>query len=709
MGEIEINQGVKLTVKKVTETTTRTSLNSNDQIFGSDSGGNGIHISYSDFSAPFTAGVKNAVPSTNPSSDPNVQTWKAVEAGTYTNFGGIVVSSGDITGANTTYLVWDGDSWIKDVKTIDIAVVNDLSTQKTDEAVSAKQAVLLGNSLRESKLLEFESGGLSTSTGNPVASTARARIITPYDVIEGDTYHVSINSEDMRVFGYWYYLNNTWVSYTATSSNSFTVPAGVNNVKVVLSKLDGSSTVSGGDIAALEVYIYKSDLSMVTPEKITTIESLSTLSDYYVIENYDRPDLPDTLIITDSEGKVINTDSTEEQTYYSPERTGFDLAGPEVYYENIYAGYDALVERNGTDNYMAMSVIATSSYENREIRKYTFTPASPSKRVLIVSGMHGSERTFFLPLLRFFQDLVLNYWNDPVLEYIRNNVQIDLIPIASPSSTLRQGAIDGKGSGRKVFETAPFPVSWVKVGSSLTISFDVGDFPDTGGRLTASTYFSNPNIVNKLRVSVFNSNNGTLVPNAGYLITSVTSGTEIVCDTATPGDGSGTAMMYVVVDPNRNFDPGGTVWADFTPVSSTAQFPNEYAPAPHDNKGTKPFSLAETIAIKNLIDSNSYDFYLDMHSGSGNNYLDWYDTVAGTDALSIVNDIRDEMEKFSKDSFAITNRTSTITTQAPVYFKVIQDKVATLIEWSNILITTDRNATLAERWMALVFTKFLNL
>lgn len=112
MAEITIKEGITLELKKIPETTAVTTINGTDRVPVSDPAGNAKNISYTDFSTPFVQGVLNAVPSTDPTLYPGVNTYNVSESGTYTHFDGIEVSSGDMASGLVQLRFQDGE-WQK--------------------------------------------------------------------------------------------------------------------------------------------------------------------------------------------------------------------------------------------------------------------------------------------------------------------------------------------------------------------------------------------------------------------------------------------------------------------------------------------------------------------------------------------------------------------------------------------------------------------
>ncbi len=108
--QIEIKPGTILKTITLDETITTNTLSGAD-IVAVGSGANLKHITYSNFIAPVSGGIGNASPSTVPAA--GVNTYYARVAGTYTNFGGIVVTDEELD-LGTVILYLLNGLWVKE-------------------------------------------------------------------------------------------------------------------------------------------------------------------------------------------------------------------------------------------------------------------------------------------------------------------------------------------------------------------------------------------------------------------------------------------------------------------------------------------------------------------------------------------------------------------------------------------------------------------
>lgn len=445
---------------------------------------------------------------------------------------------------------------------------------------------------------------------------------------------------------------------------------------------------------------------------------------------FDRPDLKAAFVTTDGYIlSVIKADETTEQSeinygkpFYNPRpQAGFSQTDPLMTdYSLFSAAWDSfLIE--GIHNpeipaYVTKTVLGKTSTKNMDVVRFDFEPENPTCKVLIIGGTHASEKIFMHHHLNFFKLLTdANEWaNDSVLTWLRYNVHFVVIPCLCPSSF--EGFLPGTIGGRRPWECDDFPVSWTKSGSEVTITFNAADFPNTNGRLDANTYFSTPGIAGKLDVALFNSSNQAGLPDNGYRIKSVINGRTIVVDAPSSGGaGSGIARLYVGVDPNRNTSDGGDVWANYIPSStSIKKYPNDHVAYANDNKGTKPFALAETGYLRDMIAEEmakamKFLFLYDGHSGSGPRYAAWSEIFKPLELNQAIQNIKYISGQFTNGDFSnIRIHEKTV----PFFATYLANKYPLLcitIEWSQDSTTDEQESTESFRWFTTVLTESIKV
>lgn len=83
----------------------------------------------------------------------------------------------------------------------------------------------------------------------------------------------------------------------------------------------------------------------------------------------------------------------------------------------------------------------------------------PIPNVFITAGVHGFEKSSVYGLYFLLKDLLENYHDDPVLRYIRHNVNITIMPIVNPHGFTENIYKNGNG----VNINRNFPYKWVAV------------------------------------------------------------------------------------------------------------------------------------------------------------------------------------------------------------------------------------------------------
>ncbi|HIX54670.1 MAG TPA: hypothetical protein H9853_06565, partial [Candidatus Sphingobacterium stercoripullorum] len=359
------------------------------------------------------------------------------------------------------------------------------------------------------------------------------------------------------------------------------------------------------------------------PEIVDSLGNLITNnnSGFSFLPDFDRPDIHGTVII-DANGNVVKKDlfsnvsvgadggKSMTDLFYQPSNaTDYNICGDNFgEYSELIGMWDEFLRES---EYVTKSKIGESSETGKSIYRYDFNSQTASKKVLVFAGTHASEAHTVMMTYNFFRDLMFNFDKNEGLRWVRQNVHFVVVPLVSPDSW---GVYSERK--RRVWETDPFPATWTKTGNDCVIEFDISDFPTNNPNVSANDYFSNQGIVNKTYLTIRNSGSVDL-PDYSYLITESISGQSVkVLVPSNTNNGNGTCEIYVSTDPNRNMQVQGR-WGDYTSSSNIVAI-GEDIPTSFDNKGTKPFSLGEMKAVKELIDYNDDAVYaLDLHTGAG--------------------------------------------------------------------------------------------
>src|SRR5699024_5740829 len=77
---------------------------------------------------------------------------------------------------------------------------------------------------------------------------------------------------------------------------------------------------------------------------------------------------------------------------------------------------------------------------------YTFTPENGySKKIILGSGLHGGEKLAIISLYKFLKHLCEDWKANPQLAYIRNNVQLIVMPLQNPFGIAYHTRKNGNG------------------------------------------------------------------------------------------------------------------------------------------------------------------------------------------------------------------------------------------------------------------------
>ena len=465
----------------------------------------------------------------------------------------------------------------------------------------------------------------------------------------------------------------------------------------------------------------------IIDEKLSGIAG-DDLNKLIVRSDIDRPDLA--LMVLDKYGNIIlelpfNISSADPEesvnTYINPfnppNQEGFSqsddfLTDYSVFQQAWLDLMNTQIVNPDIAPYVSRTNKGKSSTKNLDIWRYDFKPENPKNKIILVAGTHASEKNYIQGVYNFCKMLLdPDVWTrDKDLERLRFETHFIIYPCLSPSSFF--GFVPNSIGGRRPWETDDFPISWTKSGNTVTVTFEAADFPDTNGRLDANTYFSHPGLSGKLQVALFESSDVSGLPNDGYVIQSVINGRTITVNAAEGGASSGTARMYVGTDTNRNADVSGSVtWTNFTPsTTSLLQYSNDHVPYANDNKGTRPFSLAELIILRDdLIAESDFLFYLDCHSGSGKNYLARsavYEPIGYGTALE---NIKYYSAQFSSTDFSAIRTDIATTPFTSNYIARELGKQGYTIEWNQLATTSAQDALDSLRWMTTVIIELLKL
>lgn len=441
-----------------------------------------------------------------------------------------------------------------------------------------------------------------------------------------------------------------------------------------------------------------------------SVELNDSFNSLYREEEYDRPDLG--LVFIDEKGNVVyesqknsaNIDDSkvvEIAEKLSLKYTEFGtqegyVVQPAIPFFEYIKQWDLLMDSkiNNPDfpNYITKTQISESSNYAMPIWRYDFKPPSPKGKVIISCCNHGWEKNPSYAIKNFFDKLVNEWSEHDMMQWLRWNVHFIVIPVLSPEgyspNPFNTDEPDNRGS-RRVLETIPFDATWTKIGDRITITYNVNDFPNTNGRLDGGTYFSGDGVEKKVYISILESSSEDSLPNTGLLIDKVNAGNSIDVLFSGGASTSGTCKICVSVDPNRGYQMNFPKWEDYISTGTVNGTPL----SAQDNKGTKPYSLNETIVMRDLIETeNDIDLLLDFHSGYIRQYTYSHNSNQDITPLILTNKLTSD---FNSDEYKILSGDLPTLTN---YAGQIKNINALTPEWNFWSSLSEQRATQEFRW-----------
>lgn len=121
--------------------------------------------------------------------------------------------------------------------------------------------------------------------------------------------------------------------------------------------------------------------------------------------------------------------------------------------QNYYDAFNDVVSRH--PDYVIATNLGNDSTDSYPVYQYHFKPDIPSvvgrtqsrtlPKITIVCGLHGREKSSIFSLYYLMRDVMDNWKSDPLLEYLRHNVEIVMIPVANPWSYMNNTRTNSNG------------------------------------------------------------------------------------------------------------------------------------------------------------------------------------------------------------------------------------------------------------------------
>ena len=203
------------------------------------------------------------------------------------------------------------------------------------------------------------------------------------------------------------------------------------------------------------ILIYMSNLGVIHKLQI---EESDKKTDYrqYGFKLFDRyiEDITDINMVTDMFKQFIIDKDNVANKFYDCSVLEYNKNIGKTQHTDIYALYDELV--TNYPNYVTKEVLGSTTYNDLQINCYKFTPEALEftnfdsslgtftstgekripknrQRILICTGTHGDERSSVVGAYTFLKDVCTNPNNNALLERIRREIEIIIIPVVNPT------------------------------------------------------------------------------------------------------------------------------------------------------------------------------------------------------------------------------------------------------------------------------------
>ena len=283
-------------------------------------------------------------------------------------------------------------------------------------------------------------GALSYQSNNP------SNYIIAYANIKPDTqYTISYpeTSEKFRIIE----LNKVY------DLNNGEVPSGGDKLIINDDKLKEFTFTTSTE--AKMICIYMSDSGTIHKLQIEENDR-KTGYRQYGFKLFDRyiEDITDINMVTDMFKQFIIDKDNVANKFYDCSVLEYNKNITKTQHTDIYTLYDELV--TNYPNYVTKEVLGSTTYNNLQINCYKFTPETLGftnfdahlgtftstgekripknrQRILICTGTHGDERSSVVGAYTFLKDVCTNPNNNALLERIRREIEIIIIPVVNPT------------------------------------------------------------------------------------------------------------------------------------------------------------------------------------------------------------------------------------------------------------------------------------
>lgn len=136
--------------------------------------------------------------------------------------------------------------------------------------------------------------------------------------------------------------------------------------------------------------------------------------------------------------KDVNFGQPPTGAYYKGMQAAYNVFNGDTKTADVIAAFDKLVAANA--GYCVKKQIGEDC-EGSAIYSYTFKPTTfsgtkskPIPKIIIAAGAHGFEKSNVFGLYYFLSDMCNRWYENAILEYLRHNVELVVVPVVTPSA-----------------------------------------------------------------------------------------------------------------------------------------------------------------------------------------------------------------------------------------------------------------------------------
>src|SRR5699024_855916 len=221
----------------------------------------------------------------------------------------------------------------------------------------------------------------------------------------------------------------------------------VNDIVIDLS--DGGSSYPGNQFVLYN--LVEEDFRVVNSNVYTDLRKNNDVVVMMLNWNNNNQQFIENVWFTNKYEVIGNTKEDDNKPYYFPTEDIPDHYIPSDEFPYNDFNYDSTTSQEyyqklselAADNagYIKEELLGKDESSEHEIYKYVLSPELPDPqkitgksipKILLISGLHGSEKSSVWSVYYFIKDLCENWKVNPALEYLRHNIEFHIIPCTNP-------------------------------------------------------------------------------------------------------------------------------------------------------------------------------------------------------------------------------------------------------------------------------------